>query len=382
MTDWYCPLPFRHVFVDSTGVAVCCKTPKQSIDLARWADSSYVKNIQQQMLAGEIPDMCQTCVREEKITGRSLRTDSQQDYQHQRFYKTDIDFVDYRANNLCNFKCRSCFPKFSHGIDQETKNSAVLKKFYQPNDVKMVTVDDVNTEWINNNLDQIQRLMLTGGEPTRMPAIKAIAEKILHDKRDIQILITTNASFEDDFWYELTRLHDRLHWTVSLDAVGTAAEIVRYGTDWNVVEKNATWLASHATSVNINTTVTHLNILHLAPLLKFVKQLQQDSRYPRGRHGSQGLRHQFAVTQQPAHLSIDCMPPELTAQAIDHLNQCLEIDLDLEQKQTIQGMIQHLKQPRDYKHQWQQSLEFNQELDRIRGENHQELYEKETFINQ
>jgi hypothetical protein len=107
MTDWYCPLPFKHVFVDSTGVAVCCKTPRQSIDLDQWSQSKHVKQIQNQMLAGQVPDVCQSCVSEEKMTGRSLRTDSQQDYNHQRFVKTDIDFVDYRANNICNFKCRS-----------------------------------------------------------------------------------------------------------------------------------------------------------------------------------------------------------------------------------------------------------------------------------
>jgi len=375
MTDWYCPLPFKHAFVDSTGVAVCCKTPKQSIDLDQWASSEYVKNIQQQILTGQIPVICQGCVNEEKMTGRSLRTDSQQDYNHQRFTDTNIDFVDYRANNICNFKCRSCFPKFSHGIDNETKNSLILQKFYKPINNKIAKINDVNTEWISENLKHIKRLMLTGGEPTRMPAIKSIIEQIVHDKLNIQILITTNGSFEDDFWYELTRLHDNLHWTLSLDAVGSAAEIIRHGTDWKIVEENAKWLASHAASLNINTTITHLNILHLAPLLKFVKQLQKESITPRGRHGDQGARHQFIVTQFPSHLSVNCLPPDLKTLAIDHLNKCFAIDLDAEQKQTIQGLVTYLEQVAFDSHQWQQSLEFNQELDHIRGENYIELYD-------
>jgi sulfatase maturation enzyme AslB (radical SAM superfamily) len=327
------------------------------------------------MLAGQVPDMCQQCVNEEKMTGRSLRTDSQQDYNHQRFVTTAIDFVDYRANNICNFKCRSCFPKFSHGIDNEIKNNLTLQKFYKPIDKKIAKINDANTEWISKNLDQIKRLMLTGGEPTRMPEIKSIIERIVHDRLDIQILITTNGSFEDGFWYELTRSHDNLHWTVSLDAVGPAAEIIRNGTDWKIVEANAKWLASHAASMNINTTITHLNILHLAPLLVFVKQLQKDSIYPRGRHGDQGARHQFIVTQFPSHLSVNCLPPDLKVQAIDHLKHCLTIDLDAEQKQTIQGLIKHLEQVAFDSHQWQRSREFNQELDSIRGENYMELYD-------
>jgi len=375
MTDWYCPLPFKHAFVDSTGVAVCCKTPKQAINLDQWASSEYVKNIQQQLLAGQVPTICQGCASEERMTGRSLRTDSQQDYNHERFVATELDFVDYRANNICNFKCRSCFPKFSHGIDNETKTNSALQKFYTPVDKKIAKINDVNTEWIKKNLNQIKRLMLTGGEPTRMPEIKSIVERIVHDRLDIQILITTNGSFEHDFWYELTRSHDNLHWTLSLDAVGPAAEIIRHGTDWSIVEYNARWLASHATSMNINTTITHLNIMQFAPLLKFVKQLQKDSIHPRGRHGAQGARHQFIVTQFPAHLSVNCLPPDLRAQAIDHLNSCFALDLDLEQKQTIQGLAKHLEQVPFDSYQWQRSQEFNQELDRIRGENYMELYD-------
>ena len=375
MNEWYCPLPFKHVFVDSTGVAVCCKTPRQSIDLDQWASSEYVKNIQQQMLVGKIPVICQGCVSEEKMSGRSLRTDSQQDYDHQRFTDTDIDFVDYRANNICNFKCRSCSPKFSHGIANETKNNLILQKFYKPVVEKIVKINDANTEWISENLIQIKRLMLTGGEPTRMPEIKSIIEQIVYDKLDVQILITTNGSFENDFWYELTRLHNKLHWTVSLDAVGSAAEIIRHGTNWKIVEENTRWLATHAASMNINTTITHLNVMHLAPLLKFVKEIQRESIYPRGRHGGQGLRHQFIVTQFPSHLSVNCLPSDLKALARDHLNGCLALDLDAEQKQTIQGLEKHLEQVAFDSYQWQRSSEFNQELDSIRGENYMELYD-------
>jgi hypothetical protein len=162
---------------------------------------------------------------------------------------------------------------------------------------------------------------------------------------------------------------------VSLDAVGAAAEIIRKGTDWKVVEKNTRWLASHASSMNVNTTITHLNILQLGPLLQFVKELQQESVYPKGRHGVQGLRHQFIITPNPPQLSVDCLPPDLRTKAVAHLKNCLELNLDLEQKQTIVGLLTHLKHVKFNSSQWQRSLEFNQELDRIRGENYMELYD-------
>ena len=127
--------------------------------------------------------------------------------------------------------------------------------------------------------------------------------------------------------------------------------------------------------MNVNTTITHLNILQLGPLLQFVKELQTESIYPKGRHGGEGLRHQFNITSNPPQLSVDCLPVDLRTKAVTHLNDCLALDLDSEQKQTIEGLLTHVKQAKFDTSQWQRSLEFNQELDRIRGENYMELYD-------
>jgi len=382
MTDWYCPLPFKHAFVASNGISACCQTPQQPVDLSHWTDSKYLKDFQEKILSGQPPKECQGCVKQEKITGKSLRTDSLQDYNHQRFTDSNIDFIDYRANNICNFKCRSCEPRFSHGIANETKNNLVLQKFHAVIDQKIVSVTDTNIEWIRQNLPQIKRLMLTGGEPTIIPEIRFMIERIVYDKLDVHVMITTNGSFENDFWCELTRLHDNVHWTVSLDAVGPAAEIIRHGTEWPRIERNVRWLATNAASMNINTVISSLNILHLKPLLQFVKEIQTESVFPRGRHGKNGLRHQGTVILLPNLLAASNLPPELNQHAISHVSECLTIDLDPEQKQMLQGLLTQLHKTKFDSQSWHRNEIFNNELDQIRGQNHVKLYEKKTFINQ
>lgn len=382
MTNWYCPLPFKHAFVTSTGISACCQTPQQPIDLDQWDNSEYLKNFQAQILSGQPPRECQGCVQQEQITGSSLRTDSLQDYNHQQFTTSSIDFVDYRANNVCNFRCRSCEPRFSHGIANETKNNAGLQKFYPVLDQKVVSVTDTNIEWIRQNLPQIKRLMLTGGEPTLIPEIRVMVERIVYDKLDTKIMITTNGSFENDFWCELTRLHDNVHWTVSLDAIGTAAEIIRHGTDWTRIERNVRWLSTNAASVNVNTVISSLNIMHLKPLLEFVQELRKESIFPRGRHGEHGLRHQSTVILLPSLLAASNLPPELKQHAISHVSECLTMDLDQEQTQMLQGLLIQLQQSKFNLSAWHHTKAFNSELDKIRSQNHLELYEKETFINQ
>jgi hypothetical protein len=110
-----------------------------------------------------MPSVCSGCQQQERTQGRSLRTDSQRDYNYQRFVDTKIDFVDYRASNICNFKCRSCEPAFSHGIAAEARNNTVMANYYPVIDTKTVSIDAANIEWVRDNLVQINRLMITGG---------------------------------------------------------------------------------------------------------------------------------------------------------------------------------------------------------------------------
>lgn len=374
MDTWYCPLPFRHAYVDSTGVSACCQTPRYRGSIDQWLNSEPLKKLQQQILQGVQPKSCYGCVAQEKTLGRSLRTDSVADYHNQRFESTNIDFVDYRATNICNFKCRTCNPMFSHGIAQEAMTVPALAKFFNAVQSKTVAVSESNIEWIDHNLHQIRRLMLTGGEPTYNPQLKTLCEKIVYDGLDIEIMITTNAGFVDDFWCELTRLSNRVHWTVSLDGVDSVAKIVRHGTKWPVVERNVRWLVQHAHSLNFNTVVSNLNILHLKPLLQFVLEMQNESKYPRGKHGDQGCRHQFHVCQRPYHLAADNWPQELRPRVLHQLSQCLSQDLDQEQRRTIQGLIDQITSSEFDNDLWQHSLHYNQLLDQHRQENHQTLY--------
>jgi organic radical activating enzyme len=371
MTQWYCPLPFRHAFVDSTGISACCQTPRYSTTLDQWHNHPSLKQLQQELLSGSIPSACNECVQQENTQGRSLRTDSNQDYNHQIFRDTQISFVDYRSSNICNFKCRTCNPVFSHGISQEVKLHRSLSEFYQPTDSKIVTVTDENSEWILSNLSQIQRLMFTGGEPTVIPEVKTIIKKIVDDQLyTIQLLITSNASFTDEFWYTLTESSTNLHWTLSIDAVGAAAEIVRHGTRWPVVAHNVHWMSKHSRSLDVNTVISHLNVFQLGPLLKFIRQAQLDSRAPHGRQGDLGLRHQFFITDSAVN-----WPDEQRQQLIEYLNTCLQLDLDSEQQSAVSGIILRLQNHKFNQLKWNRQFKLDTELDQIRSEQHKILFE-------
>jgi organic radical activating enzyme len=368
MTAWYCVSPFRQVYIDNTGVSACCQLPKTSTNLANWSTSPNLLSLQQQFLAGQQPTQCRACLRSEATFGDSLRTQSNRDYNNEIYTDTVINFVDYRSSNICNFKCRSCAPVFSHGIAREVSNNPELQKFYPVNQNKVEMVDTENFKWIIENLDQIDRLMFTGGEPTVMPEVRLMLEQVIKKSPDrISVLITTNGSFVDDFWYNLPNKIKNLHWTLSIDSVGSAAEIVRHGTKWQTIEHNAQWLTKNASSLMINSTVTNLSMFQLYPLLKFVQQLNKDS------NGTNGCDHKIQMCHSPAHLSPLNLTQELLDSAVNYVQQCQTLNLLKSQQNFLSGLLEELKKSKPVPQQWANFEKINSILDQVRNENYHNL---------
>jgi organic radical activating enzyme len=294
------------------------------------------------------------------------------------FTDTKIDFIDFRSVNICNFKCRSCNPVFSHGISQEVNNYPELQKFLgPPMTSKTVSVTDANIDWIMRNLGSLKRIMFTGGEPTVIPGVRDLINRIRQDYQDVNVLITSNASFQDDFWFEITEQLQNIHWTVSVDAVGPAAEIVRHGSDWSVIERNVTWLARHAPSVDINSVVSNISVFGLKPLLKFGHSMQQVAKTLNPRQGWYGIRHQFFVCQPPGHLAVTNLSEELLARARVYLQSCQQLTLDDEQRNMLTGLIKQIESAEFDPKSWSDSLHYNQILNEIRNENHMTLFQEQ-----
>jgi len=377
LTKTYCPLPFKAVFVESMGVSPCCYVVRQPVSINQWSDNPRLKGLQTMLLQGDTPPPCRICMQAEKDYGHSLRMEAMRDYDNKIFTELDIDNIDYRASNICNFKCRSCGPAFSHGINQEVLKNPELKQYYViSNENKTVSIGPENQTWIEDNIQRIRRFMFTGGEPTFIPEVKNMLAKILTTGHtQAQILITSNCSWTDDFWKELTEKCSNLHWTASIDATEDDAGIIRWGSDWQRISANLQWLAENAQSLDINTVISNLNVLRLKPLLSYVRNLQYKSRTPTGKHGDQGCRHQFHVCDGGDHLDATNWPPDMKPMVLNYLRDCLNLDLDQEQQSTIVSLITRIEAKSFNKDQWDQTKHFNTTLDLIRGQDHTQLLE-------
>lgn len=378
----YCPLPFKHVFIESRGIKPCCSYKfVKPVSVDEWTKSDELRELQTTILKGEIPNGCNSCIEFEDKTNHSTRLGALKDYGNKIFTETNIDYVDYRSSNICNFKCRSCEPFYSNGIGNEIKHNEPLKNFLSiKNDhlnglalpeSKIASTDTEDHEWIIENLYSLTRLMITGGEPTKIPSVKKIIDHIRHHKiYTVQLMITSNGSFTDPYWVEITKELPNIHWTLSLDAVGTAAEIIRSGTIWSVVSRNIEIMFDIAPSVNIGTVITNLNVFQLKPLFRFVNDLGQ--KYS---HRSNGRTQFIQFCQWPMYMAPDILDEDQKKQALDYLSKFEKTGLQQSQIDTIDGLIKLMQnQEKSPKNRLELSQQYNKLLDQIRNENHEWLF--------
>ncbi len=368
----WCPLPFRHVFVEPRGVKPCCSYTKMhegSVD--SWLSSQELNDLQRTILDGQTPEGCRYCAQGEARDGSSTRTGALNDYGADVNKNTQIDYVDYRASNVCNFRCRMCEPFYSNGIAQEARRFPELQKFYAVPEHKVA--HSANRDWVIDNLESIKRLMFTGGEPTKIPEVREIIDEIRkRNLKDISVMITSNASFSDPYWFEITKSMNNIHWTLSVDSVGTAAELIRDGTDWAQVSDTVEQMFDIAPSVNIGTVVTNLNLTQLDLLFAWANGLKD--RYD---HRSNGRTHFIEICNWPRHFSPYNWPAEKIPEIKGYLENIIlhSSDLQPKQLQIVENILTTLQTTQPDAELWQRFVDFNTLLDQTRHQDHRVLLE-------
>lgn len=364
-------MPFRHVFIEPRGVKPCCSyTQVFDGTVPQWLNSAELYELQQDILNNRINAGCASCITNEQRDGYSTRLGGIKEYP-EVVKDTKIDYVDYRSKNICNFKCRSCEPYFSNGIAQEVRNNPVLAEFYQVPADKVATVDDSN--WILENINQIRRLMFTGGEPTKIVEVQTILNYIIEHQLDTNVLIISNGSFTDPYWRDITKKITNINWTISLDAIGAAAEIIRHGTKWDIVSDNLEWLFANSPSVNISTVITNLSVTYLEELFEFINALEQ-----KYQHLHNGRTQFIEICNWPKYLTPYNWPEDFKSDILNYLNNININTLQPRQRETVTSLISNISTTKFDSKLWAQSEKLNIELDRIRNQQHQILWQKKS----
>ena len=155
--------------------------------------------------------------------------------------------------NKCNLKCNSCWSVSSNQIYKERKKMLAKEKkipewlYYQwKHEIKSVEEHDwawYETQDFRDFVDDVaptlERLYLTGGEPTMIDANEYVLNKLVEvGNKDCYVAWTTNMTTWPDGFYDKLDFFNSSEIQMSIDGYGDHNMYIRYPTDWSVLENN------------------------------------------------------------------------------------------------------------------------------------------------
>lgn len=245
MNKVYCTAPWNGVTVRENGdVKTCCQGNTtlgnlNNTSIQEILKSENLSSIRNLMSNGE-PDIqnCNFCIHQERTTGLSSLRQHYLNYYPNVYADTQLKNLDIRWNNLCNLGCMYCSPTFSSTWEDRlniTKISRPVKEYQ----------DDL-LDFILEKVDQVEEIMLVGGEPLLMKQNYKLLQSI---PKRTRISIITNLSYDLEKLPCIDNLLDRpaenTIWSISLENLDQQFEYVRNGASWSQVEKNLKFLNKH-----------------------------------------------------------------------------------------------------------------------------------------
>jgi len=351
-----------HQFIGQNFTKPCCdfnsnsdKTPKE------YWNSEDLATVRSKLENGVWPKGCGSCEYQEKNNQLSLRQRSLQEYTIPQ--KPQIEYVDVRLSNKCNFACRSCEPMFSSRIAKESSVHNLSKYYGYSLDKNYIEHTKQISQDLQEILPNVKKLMFTGGEPTYIKQFYDILDEVIKQKRnnEIQLLVTTNASMIDTKFIDYASQFDKLHITLSIDAIGKPAEYIRYGTIWKTIDKNIQKVLGLKCSVMYNTVISAYSVPHLESLVDYIIQYEQDA-----------YSADMYICNYPKHLHPCVLPVNMRNRLTEQLNRCIvkltnsKRSIDYENAiQVLESLIIQLEN--DYKDN-KTFKQFTDKLDTIRNQ--------------
>jgi sulfatase maturation enzyme AslB (radical SAM superfamily) len=219
----------------------------QKVDFVNWHKHKDLVTAREQLAQGQWPSYCRDC---ETIEGQgrqdSMRLNGASAYSA---YGEDDITLEIRPGNVCNFACQTCWPAASTRVETFYKKANIINL-----EGDRVANNFVDYGFLQPIAHRLKSIIVLGGEPFYDPkCLEFLAWA--KDHTTAELLMFTNGSVVDlDLLESFGR---KITLVFSMDAVGTPAEYIRFGTDWPVVWANyqkVKTLPNVATRVNVTTS--------------------------------------------------------------------------------------------------------------------------------
>ena len=294
----YCVMPWLSVSVDPDGsIKPCCESQyyikkpdgtKFNLGYDTLEDihnSQDFIEIRKLMLAGEQVAGCESCYRNEHLTGISSRTNINANWRKQYtnpISDINIKHFDLRFGNICNLMCSSCNPRNSSQLEKELKKSTNLKYFIgegYEHDINQWYLTSTFDKNIESQLSNIRWLYITGGEPTLVEKNFDLLEKLvsLGKSKSIMLSFNTNMTNTKPKFYNLIKEFKNVMCISSIDGYKDMQEYLRYPSDWKQIDENFKKLIDIGNPVHLLPTmvIQSTNLGNLVGLFEYFENFNR-----------------------------------------------------------------------------------------------------------
>ena len=299
--------------------------------------SEKLKEIRRDMLNNNFPKNCTDCYKKEKfLKNIDLENISNRLYHIKilkdapfKLYKDEYQFelqqIDLRWRNTCNFACVYCDSNFS----------SVWAKF----DGKIDRMQDDSMEetfnFVKKNIKKLKTIYMAGGEPFLIKENLKIIDLIQEENPDILLRINTNLSILTPKLFEQLKTLKNVHWIISAESIGERFNYIRWPGNYSVLKKNLKMIKQLPHKITINMT---WNILCAFNILDFIDDMMNNGLHP----------NQFVMNyvSDPIFHHISNLSENLRQDLIAKIEQKKkDIDIKFYLYKVYEEMINLLKEP-------------------------------------
>jgi len=176
----------------------------------------------------------------------------------------DLQTIDVRWTNLCNFACVYCYPQFSSrwsdelGVKHQTPNQQQLEQFKQ---------------YIFEHAGQLKHVYMAGGEPLLMRENLELLDLLQKLNPEVNLRVNTNLSKTDSRVFDKICEFKNVHWTVSVESLANEFEYIRYGGSWKDFTENLNEINQLGHKITFNMLHFLLNYKSIFGCVDYFKKL-------------------------------------------------------------------------------------------------------------
>lgn len=300
----------------------------------------------EQMQAGERPAGCEYCWKiedlgENSVSDRVYKSNIYSNEDLQTAYNTpcqkdvDLQTLEISFDRTCNFACSYCNPAFSTTWVKDIKNNGAYEKLQSDGRNHFTHVHDSSQlygyqeynpyieafwKWWDSDLHRtLKELRVTGGEPLMSADMWKLFDwfKDNHGKSDTRLAINSNLCPKDKL---MDQLIEKSHYVKNFDvytsaeAMGTRAEYIRDGMDFELWKKNCLRLINEGSLSGLHVMMT-VNALCLDSLPAMIDLLVSWKR----KYGADYPNFTLNILRFPSFQSAVVLPTSIKQECIEQL---------------------------------------------------------------